>query len=93
MKIIIPLKTTILTVMLGASAFNVSAAWQVSGTFCQSYTDDGRVLVRVRPATIGLIEQQPQCNGRGSTELSGCANHHCDKRYPKHYQHAEAIHP
>ncbi|EPB4339003.1 hypothetical protein QNZ44_003048 [Enterobacter kobei] len=71
MKMIIPLKTTILTVMLGASTFNASAAWQVSGTFCQSYTDDGRVLVRVRPATIGLIEQQPQCNGRGSTELAG----------------------
>ena len=34
MKMIIPLKTTILTVMLGASTFNASAAWQVSGTFC-----------------------------------------------------------
>ncbi len=33
MKMIIPLKTTILTVMLGASTFNASAAWQVSGTF------------------------------------------------------------
>lgn len=71
MKMIIPLKTTMLTVMLGASTFNVSAAWQVSGTFCQSYTDDGQILVRVKPSVIGLIEQQPQCNGRGSTELSG----------------------
>lgn len=82
MKMIIPLKTTILTVMLGTSAFNVSAAWQVSGNFCQSYTDDGRVLVRVRPATIGLIEQQSQCNGRGSTELTGSNFSVNDSSYP-----------
>lgn len=71
MKIHTPLKTTMLAVMLGITAFNASAGWQVNGTFCQTLSDDGRVLIRVKPATIGLIEQHPQCNGRGATELAG----------------------
>jgi len=59
-----------LAVMLGITAFNASAGWQVNGTFCQTLSDDGRVLIRVKPATIGLIEQHPQCNGRGAARLN-----------------------
>lgn len=64
-------KITLLAGVLSLAAFNASAAWTVNGTFCQTYSDDGRVIVRVRPSTVGLIEMKPQCNGRGISELTG----------------------
>ncbi len=60
-----------LAVVLSMAALNASAAWTVNGTFCQSYSDDGQVLLRVKPSTIGIIENKPQCGGRGTTELAG----------------------
>lgn len=66
-----PNQKTLLAVMLSMAAFNASAAWIVNGTFCQSYSDDGQVLLRVKPSTIGIIENKPQCGGRGTTELAG----------------------
>lgn len=64
-------KRTLLAGVLSFAAFNASAAWTVSGGFCQTYSDDGRVIVRVKPSTVGLIEMKPQCNGRGASELTG----------------------
>ena len=66
-----PHQKTMLAVVLSMAAFNASAAWTVNGTFCQSYSDDGQVLLRVKPSTIGIIENKPQCGGRGTTELAG----------------------
>ena len=66
-----PNQKTLLAVVLSMAAFNASAAWTVNGTFCQSYSDDGQVLLRVKPSTIGIIENKPQCGGRGTTELAG----------------------
>ncbi|MCW5004393.1 hypothetical protein M7963_23185 [Enterobacter roggenkampii] len=66
-----PHQKTLLAVALSMAAFNASAAWTVNGTFCQSYSDDGQVLLRVKPSTIGIIENKPQCGGRGTTELTG----------------------
>ncbi|EML5873525.1 hypothetical protein RFE93_004960 [Klebsiella pneumoniae] len=66
-----PHQKTLLAVVLSMAAFNASAAWTVNGTFCQSYSDDGQVLLRVKPSTIGIIENKPQCGGRGTTELTG----------------------
>lgn len=66
-----PHQKTLLAVVLSMAAFNASAAWTVNGTFCQSYSDDGQVLLRVKPSTIGIIENKPQCGGRGTTELAG----------------------
>lgn len=66
-----PHQKTLLVVVLSMAAFNASAAWTVNGTFCQSYSDDGQVLLRVKPSTIGIIENKPQCGGRGTTELAG----------------------
>ena len=66
-----PHQKTMLAVVLSMAAFNASAAWTVNGTFCQSYSDDGQVLLRVKPSTIGIIENKPQCGGRGTTELTG----------------------
>lgn len=62
---------TMLAVVLGMAAFNASAAWTVNGSYCQTSSDDGRITVRVKPDNIGLIEVQPQCNGRGSFDLTG----------------------
>ncbi|WP_068795258.1 hypothetical protein [Enterobacter ludwigii] len=64
-------KITLLAGVLSLATFNASAAWTVNGTFCQTYSDDGRVIVRVKPSTVGLIEMKPQCNGRGASELIG----------------------
>lgn len=66
-----PHQKTLLAGVLSMAAFNASAAWTVNGTFCQSYSDDGQVLLRVKPSTIGIIENKPQCGGRGTTELTG----------------------
>jgi hypothetical protein len=66
-----PNQKTLLAVVLSMAAFNASAAWTVNGTFCQSYSDDGQVLLRVKPSTIGINENKPQCGGRGTTELAG----------------------
>ena len=66
-----PHQKTMLAVVLCMAAFNASAAWTVNGTFCQSYSDDGQVLLRVKPSTIGIIENKPQCGGHGTTELAG----------------------
>ena len=66
-----PHQKTLLAVALCMAAFNASAAWTVNGTFCQSYSDDNQVLLRVKPSTIGIIENKPQCGGRGTTELAG----------------------
>lgn len=66
-----PHQKTLLAVVLSMAAFNASAAWTVNGTFCQSYSGDGQVLLRVKPSTIGIIENKPQCGGRGTTELAG----------------------
>lgn len=64
-------KGTLFAVILSSATFNVSAAWTVNGTFCQTYSDDGRVMVRVKPSTVGFIEMKPQCNGRGAFGLTG----------------------
>lgn len=64
-------KKILLAGILSIAAFNASAAWTVNGTFCQAYSDDGRVIIRVKPSTVGLIEMKPQCNGRGAFELTG----------------------
>lgn len=64
-------KITLLAGVLSLAAFNATAAWTVNGTFCQANSDDGRVIVRVKPSTVGLIEMKPQCNGRGSFGLTG----------------------
>lgn len=66
-----PLRNALLAGILGATAFSASAAWTVNGTFCQAYSDNGRVIVRVKPSTVGMIEMTPQCNGRGASELTG----------------------
>ncbi|ECH3817414.1 hypothetical protein FPC62_25820, partial [Salmonella enterica] len=57
--------------VLSSIALNASAAWTVNGGFCQTYSDDGSVIVRVKPSTVGLIEMKPQCNGRGTFGLTG----------------------
>ena len=64
-------KRTLLAGVLSLAAFNATAAWTVNGTFCQANSDDGRVIVRVKPSTVGLIEMKPQCNGRGTFGLTG----------------------
>lgn len=66
-----PHPKTLLAFVFSMAAFNASAAWTVNGTFCQSYSDDGQILLRVKPSTIGIIENKPQCGGRGTTELAG----------------------
>lgn len=71
MKNLYLFRNTLLAAALGLTTFHASAAWTVNGTFCQSYSDNGQVLLRVRPATIGMIENKPQCNGRGAFELTG----------------------
>jgi len=77
-----PLRNMLLATVLGLTTFHASAAWTVNGTFCQSYSDNGQVLLRVRPATIGMIENQPQCNGRGAFELTGSNFGVNDTAYP-----------
>ncbi|RNL74835.1 hypothetical protein D7I40_11035 [Citrobacter sp. MH181794] len=64
-------KRTLLAGVLSLAAFNASAAWTVNGTFCETFTNDGSVQVRIKPDNIGLIEMQPQCNGRGAFNLTG----------------------
>lgn len=66
-----PHQKTMLAVVLCMAAFNASAAWTVNGSYCQTYSDDGGIIVRVKPDNIGLIEMQAQCNGRGSFDLTG----------------------
>ena len=63
-------KKTLIAVVISLAAFNASAAWTVNGTFCQTNSEDGRVIVRVKPSTVGLIEMKPQCNGRGAFGLT-----------------------
>lgn len=82
MKNLNPLRNTLLATVLGLTTFHASAAWIVNGTFCQSYSDNGQVLLRVKPATIGMIENQPQCNGRGAFELTGSNFSVSDAVYP-----------
>lgn len=66
-----PLKPLLLTIALGMTTFSTTAAWTVNDTFCQAYSEDGRVLLRVKPDTIGMIEMQPRCNGRGEFPMTG----------------------
>lgn len=71
MKKYLPHQKASLAAVLSMAAFNASAAWTVNGSYCQTYSDDGQIIVRVKPDNIGLIEMQPQCNGRGSFDLTG----------------------
>lgn len=66
-----PHQKTLLAVVLSMAAFNASAAWTVNGSYCQTSSDDGGIIVRVKPDNIGLIEMQTRCNGRGSFDLTG----------------------
>ncbi|HHG8951969.1 TPA: hypothetical protein ACPYVY_000831 [Citrobacter freundii] len=71
MKKYLPHQQALLAAVLSMAAFNASAAWTVNGSYCQAYSDDGRITIRVKPDNIGLIEMQPQCNGRGAFDLTG----------------------
>ncbi|HEM8799413.1 TPA: hypothetical protein U2R02_005044 [Klebsiella michiganensis] len=63
-------RNSLLAAILGLTTFHASAAWTVNGTFCQSNSDNGQMLLRIRPSTIGMIENKPQCNGRGAFALT-----------------------
>ncbi|SNY61270.1 hypothetical protein [Enterobacter sp. CC120223-11] len=71
MKKYLPHQHTLLAAVFSMAAFNASAAWTINGSYCQTYSDDGGSIVRVKPDNIGLIEMQARCNGRGSFDLTG----------------------
>lgn len=71
MKLPLIYKQATLAALVTLTAGNAVAAWTVNGSFCQTYSDDGHLMIRVRPSTLGIIEQIQNCNGRGATNLTG----------------------
>lgn len=74
----IPLATAILASSLTAHAGH----WQIADGFCHTQSQDGQFTVRIKPGTLGIIEQKPNCNGRGEILMASSNVVFNQTRYP-----------
>lgn len=66
------IKNSVITTALLVTSLAAHAGhWQIADGFCQTLSQDGQFMVRIKPGTIGVIEHAPRCNGRGEFPMTG----------------------